>query len=69
MADTGPGAGVYVPLSPARILDTRSAGGPIGPNQTRTVAVLGQGGVPTSGVSAVAFTLTSLPWPTLPATI
>jgi hypothetical protein len=51
--------GTYVPLTPARITDTRAgsgfpnAGGTLAPGGTLNVAVAGAGGVPTSGVSAV----------------
>jgi len=52
--------GLFHPLSPARILDTReSAGGTtIGPDATLDIQVLGEGGVPTTGVSAVVLNLT-----------
>jgi len=49
----------YVPLTPARIFDTRQGSGQPGQGQTLTnggsvqVPVLGLGGVPSSGVSAV----------------
>jgi hypothetical protein len=50
--------GRYTALSPARVLDTRDGtGGRLGklaPGQTISVPVVGRGGVPTSGVSAVA---------------
>ncbi len=52
----------YVPLTPTRILDTRNGtggiSGPIGPAATVDVQVTGQGGVPASGVSAVALNVT-----------
>lgn len=51
-------AGAFGALAPARMLDTRSGiGGPataVAPGQVRTVAISGHGGVPASGVSAVA---------------
>ena len=52
--------GLFHPLSPVRILDTReSAGGTtIGPDATLDVQVTGEGGVPTTGVSAVVLNLT-----------
>lgn len=57
-------AGGYHPLSPARILDTRSgigAGpGRVGPGGTTTFQVLGRGGLPATGVAAVAFNLTAV---------
>ena len=52
------GRGAYQALVPARILDTRLGGGPLGPGATRNVQVLGQGGVPSSGVSAVLLNVT-----------
>jgi hypothetical protein len=55
-------AGRYVPLTPARILDTRigtgGIAGPIGPDATVSVQITGRGGVPASGVSAVAMNVT-----------
>ncbi|HET9655703.1 MAG TPA: hypothetical protein VFP72_10140, partial [Kineosporiaceae bacterium] len=48
--------------SPARILDTRSglgASGPVGAGATIEVQVSGTGGVPASGVSAVAMNVTA----------
>jgi spore germination protein YaaH len=51
-------AGQFQALPPARILDTRTTGGPIGANQTRDLQVTGQGGVPAAGVVAVVVNLT-----------
>ena len=42
----------YHPLTPSRILDTRSAA-PLGPGATMAASVTGLGGVPSAGVSAV----------------
>ncbi len=53
-----PGAGEYHPLPPARALDTRDTASPAGPGATLTVPMVGHGGVPASGVSAVALNLT-----------
>jgi hypothetical protein len=54
--------GAFVPLTPARIEDTRlGAGGlagPFGPGATRQVQVTGRGGVPEAGVSAVVVNVT-----------
>jgi hypothetical protein len=59
---TPPPGGTYHPLTPARILDTRDGtgglAGPIGPGATVSVAVSGRGGVPATGVSAVALNVT-----------
>lgn len=55
--------GRYRPLTPARILDTRAGlGAPkelVGKGSAITVQVTGQGGVPASGVSAVALNVTA----------
>jgi hypothetical protein len=48
----------YSTLNPYRILDTRTGPGPLGPAGTRSVQVTGRGGVPASGVSAVALNVT-----------
>lgn len=58
--DTGSGDG-YIPLSPARILDTRKGlgGAVVQPGGTLTLAVEGSGGVASSGVTAVALNLTA----------
>ncbi len=51
--------GSYVALNPARLLDTRSGfGAPAGTTQLVSLAVTGRGGVPASGVSAVALNVT-----------
>ena len=57
-------AGLYHPLQPARLLDTRdgtgaSGPGPVGGGSTITLQVTGAGGVPATGVSAVALNLTA----------
>ncbi len=54
LSTTAPGR--YFPLTQARLLDTRkdSGGpGPVNPGSTTSLTVLGMGGVPASGVSAV----------------
>lgn len=48
----------YHPLSPARILDTRTTGGPLAGGSVRGVAVLGRGGVPATGAYAVVLAVT-----------
>ena len=55
---TTPGAGTFHPLPPTRILDTRSNNRPLTQQGIRDVAVLGHGGVPSSGVSSVVINLT-----------
>ncbi len=52
------GLGSFHPLSPARILDTRSTGGALGPGAPRDIPVTGQGGVPAGGVAAVVLNVT-----------
>ncbi len=55
----------YVPLTPTRILDTRNGTGtgggsnPVGPGATIDLQVTGVGGVPASGVAAVALNVTA----------
>lgn len=54
-------AGGLTPLTPARILDTRSslgAPGPVPAGGTASLTVLGHGGVPATGVSAVVLNVT-----------
>lgn len=59
-AGTAAGALNYQPLSaPARLLDTRTDGGPIGAAATRDLTVAGHAGVPTSA-SAVVLNLTGI---------
>ena len=55
------GAGGYVPVTPRRLLDTRS--GPVlpaGPGGRVDVAVLGRAGVPSGGVTSVVLQVTAL---------
>ena len=56
-------AGRYRPLTPERILDTRTGlgapKGALGRSSAATVQVAGRGGVPSSGVSAVALNVTA----------
>ncbi|WP_051367059.1 S8 family peptidase [Hamadaea tsunoensis] len=56
--------GTYYPVTPARILDTRSGLGtspaaPMGPQSTISLQVTGRGGVAASGVSAVVLNVTA----------
>jgi hypothetical protein len=59
------GTGLYNPLTPARISDTRpnsgfpNSGKTLGPNTTLNVQVTGAGGVPATGVSAVVLNVTA----------
>jgi hypothetical protein len=62
--DVSPGpAGLFNPLVPARLLDTRTLNpGPIAkltPGQTLDLQVTGRGGVPSSGVAAVVLNVTA----------
>jgi hypothetical protein len=60
----------YVPLNPARLMDTRpggqtvddvsARGGAVGPGLTRNLQVTGRGGVPTTPVGAVALNITAV---------
>ncbi|MGC2208099.1 MAG: G1 family glutamic endopeptidase [Candidatus Dormiibacterota bacterium] len=60
----GSTAGSYVPLTPARITDTRlgsgypNAGDTMGPNSSLNVQVTGAGDVPSSGVAAALLNVT-----------
>ena len=56
--DTSDTAGAFVSVAPARVLDTRSGGGPLAPMAVRSVQVAGAAGVPSSGVSAVVVNVT-----------
>jgi uncharacterized protein (DUF1501 family) len=58
MSSTAPGR--HFPLPATKLLDTRTAfggSGPLGANTTRSVQVTGVGGVPSTGVSAVALNI------------
>jgi Cysteine-rich secretory protein family len=62
--DQSPGpAGLFHPLVPSRLLDTRSGNGApaakLGPKQTLELQVTGRGGVPSSGVAAVVLNVTA----------
>lgn len=59
--DEDPEGARYSPLVPSRLLDTRIAGAPVprmGPATTASLHVTGRGGVPESGVTAVALNVT-----------
>lgn len=58
-AATTPGS-TYVPLSPTRLLDTRTApAGPVGPGASIDLTVAGVAGVPVTGVTAVVLNVTA----------
>jgi hypothetical protein len=51
----------YHPVSPSRLLDTRDGGGPpVGAGGTLDLQVMGRGGVPATGVSAVVMNVTAV---------
>jgi hypothetical protein len=51
--------GSFVPLTSQRLLDTRT-GAPLAPRATRSLAVAGQDGMPTTGVGTVVLTVTAV---------
>ena len=57
---TAGGGSRYVPLTPARLLDTRTGTGPVGSGQTLLLQVSGRGQVPPSGATAVVLNLTTV---------
>lgn len=52
-------AGLYTPVPPARLYDSRQSRLPILEDQTRTLPLAGLGNVPASGVSAVVINVTA----------
>ncbi len=64
-----PAADAYVPLVPARVLETRAGlatidgrgrpGAPLGPSESLDLELLGRAGVPSTGVSAVVLNVTA----------
>jgi hypothetical protein len=50
--------GGFAPITPARILDSRTTGGKFASNETRDLTILGAGGLPASNVSAVVLNVT-----------
>ncbi|MEV0722224.1 hypothetical protein AB0I37_05530 [Micromonospora purpureochromogenes] len=50
--------GMYYPLAPQRLLDTRTGRGPIGADMATELQVAGRGGVPASGVGSVVLNVT-----------
>jgi hypothetical protein len=55
------GSGMYVPLNPSRVMDTRpdyGGIGPVGASSSRSLTLAGAGGVPKSGVGAVVMNVT-----------
>ena len=61
VGDTYPPGGRYHPLTPARLLDTRTDPvGPLGPGARLDLDVVGRGGVPDNGASAVVLNVTAV---------
>jgi uncharacterized protein (DUF1501 family) len=56
----GSAAGAFVPITPARLADTRETGAALGPGAVLRVAVAGRGGVPATGVVAVVANVTAV---------
>lgn len=60
---TDVGGARYHPVSPSRVLDTRTGNGapagPVGPGSAIDLQVTGRGGIPATGVSAVVLNLTA----------
>ena len=53
------GPGLFNPVTPARLLDTRAPAATLGPGGVASVPVLNRAGVPAAGVSAVVLNLTA----------
>lgn len=53
------GSPLFTGVAPARVFDSRTSGGPLGPGQTITLNLGGKGGVPTSGVKGVVLNVTA----------
>jgi alpha-tubulin suppressor-like RCC1 family protein len=53
-------AGAFNAVTPARLLDTRGAAGPLAARTSIALKVLGRDGVPATGVAAVAFNVTAV---------
>jgi hypothetical protein len=56
---TGPFGARFVPVVPARLLDTRTAAAKVGAGATVAVPVLGRGGLSLAGVTAVTLNVTA----------
>jgi hypothetical protein len=54
------GAGRFVPLPAARLVDTRTSGGQFAAGTMRTYSVLSRAGIPATGVSALMTNLVAL---------
>lgn len=50
----------FVPVAPARVYDSRNGAGPVAAAERRAIQVAGVGGVPASGVEAVAVNVTGI---------
>ena len=49
----GGATGRFVPVTPARLLDTRTSGGPVTPSVDKVVQISGRGGVPAGAIAGV----------------
>jgi serine protease len=57
------GSGMFVPLSPTRVLDTRpmyGGSGAVAADAVKTLTMTGAGGVPATGVSGVVLNVTAV---------
>ena len=54
--------GLFAPVEPARLLDTRTAegGGAVGPGESRELTIAARGGVPGTGADAVVLNVTAI---------
>ncbi len=53
------GAGRFVPISPARIFDTRQTGSPLVSEAVQAIEIGGRAGIPAAGAAAVSYNVTS----------
>ena len=51
------GGALYVPVAPARVLDTRTSGKPVGANSSYTLKMSGLGGTPASGSTVTGYVI------------
>ena len=59
-------SGRFVPVSPSRVLDTRTTNQPIGPTEVRNLKVMGAAGVPAIGAGSIVMNTTATQ-PTAPS--
>jgi hypothetical protein len=51
------GGALYIPVAPARVLDTRTSGKPVGANSLYTLKMSGLGGTPASGSTVTGYVI------------